>query len=55
MAKRITVTLDNDLHDWIAAQAERSERTVPNYLAWLARKEYLEMADNHPKVTVQTK
>lgn len=55
MAKRITVTLDNDLHDWIAAQAERTERTVPNYLAWLARKEYLELADHQQKVTVQTK
>lgn len=55
MAKRITVTLDNDLHDWIAAQAERTERTVPNYLAWLARKEYLELADQQQKVPVQTK
>jgi hypothetical protein len=42
VAKRITVTLDDELHDWIAAQAEREERTVPNYLAWLARKAYLE-------------
>lgn len=42
VTKRITVTLDDKLHDWIAAQAGREERTVPNYLAWLARKAYLE-------------
>ena len=45
VAKRITVTLDNEIHDWITVQAERNERTVPNYLAWLARKEYLERQD----------
>jgi hypothetical protein len=49
VAKRITVTLDDELHDWIAAQAERTERTVPNYLAWLARKEYLETVEQLPQ------
>jgi hypothetical protein len=46
VTKRITVTLDDEIHDWIAIQAERNERTVPNYLAWLARKIYLEHQDN---------
>jgi hypothetical protein len=48
VAKRITVTLDDELHDWIAAQAEREERTVPNYLAWLAKKAYLEQVESKP-------
>jgi CopG-like RHH_1 or ribbon-helix-helix domain, RHH_5 len=48
VAKRITVTLDDELHDWIAAQAEREERTVPNYLAWLAKKTYLEQLESQP-------
>jgi hypothetical protein len=45
VTKRITVTLDDELHDWIAAQAGREERTVPNYLAWLAKKAYLERTE----------
>ncbi len=45
VTKRITVTLDDELHDWVADQAGREERTVPNYLAWLAKKAYLEQTE----------
>jgi hypothetical protein len=48
VTKRITVTLDDELHDWVAAKAEREERTVPNYLAWLAKRAYLEEAETSP-------
>ena len=45
VVKRVTVTLDDELHDWVAAQAAREERTVPNFLAWLAKKAYLEQVE----------
>jgi predicted transcriptional regulator len=46
VTKRVTVSLDDDLHDWVAEQAQREERTVPNYLAWLAKKAYLEWEES---------
>jgi hypothetical protein len=58
VTKRITVTLDDELHDWVAAQAERDERTVPNYLAWLAKRAYLDRIEADPtskSVTATTK
>lgn len=38
VAKRITVTLDDDTHQILETWAEEEERTVPNLLAWLAKK-----------------
>ena len=38
VVKRMTVTMDDDLYEFIDKKAKAEERTVPNYLVWLARK-----------------
>jgi predicted transcriptional regulator len=37
MVKRLTVTLDDELHDKLELIAKEQERTVPNLLAYLGR------------------
>ena len=37
MVKRLTVTLDDDLHAELEKLASEQERTVPNLLAYLGR------------------